>query len=69
MICSWCRVEYEGNPLYHICPDGSTFDVRRERTEEEILNEYERQDAVKDPDKIFWTGFDIEFLKGCRIKR
>lgn len=82
MLCVWCRVDYEGSPLYHVCSDGITFDIRREKTEEEIQNEYDRQDRIKlayrtrrdresFEEKVVmnWSSYDIEFLKGCRIRR
>ena len=81
MICSWCRVHYEGNPLYHVCADGTTFDLRRERSQKEFDEEYARQDRVKeayqkfrrnknsDDDVVmYWTPYDIDFLIGLRIK-
>ena len=81
MICSWCRIHYEGNPLYHVCADGTTFDIRRERTQKEFDEEYARQDRVKSAYKnrrrtdaqedgivMNWTPYDIDFLIGLRIK-
>ena len=72
MVCLWCRTEYDGDPLYHVCPDGATYDIRRNRTWGETEREYQRQDNVrdsaKDPNKLPLTSWDIEFLKGCRIK-
>jgi hypothetical protein len=81
LICSWCRIQYDGNPLYHICPDGMTFDKRSEKNTQEILDEYARQDKIKiayknamrknvrheGPMIMNWTPEDMEFLIALHI--
>lgn len=47
MICSWCRVEYVSNPLFHICADGTNFIQRSEKTQTELEEEHGRQDRLR----------------------
>lgn len=83
MICSWCRREYDGSPLYHVCLDGTTFDLRNAKTQDQIDEEHRRQDRVRAaylnhgvkanyhddiPMRGWDPNYDPEFLDSLRIK-
>jgi hypothetical protein len=46
MKCKWCRKEYDGLPLYHICPDGTNYSDRWGKSAQDFEREYARQDRV-----------------------
>lgn len=84
MMCFWCRIEYTGSSLYHICPDGTNYAMRLGKSIDEIKEEYNRQDRVRDGYALMrqprsdddevnvfmnWTDEDVEFLKELKIKR
>lgn len=52
MICSWCRKDYSCGAIFHICDDGTNFSERSLKTMEETMTEHERQDRVKEANKI-----------------
>jgi hypothetical protein len=65
LTCDWCRVEYDSSPLYHVCPDGSTFDDRmRYSREGKYPSALARQ--VVDPLRIRYPedkpGKDYDYL-------
>lgn len=45
--CMWCRVEYCGSALFHVCADGTNFSERLGKNETELHEEYQRQDRLK----------------------
>ena len=67
LTCSWCGMIYEGNPLTHICYDGSDIHDRAKR---EI--QYPPRKAKELPsakvDYLQLTKYDVKFLKGNRVK-
>lgn len=46
-LCSWCRVEYNSTPLFHVCQDGTTFAQRIVKSEEDYKEEYGRQERLR----------------------
>lgn len=79
-LCSWCRNEYYGSGLYHVCPDGLNYSTRAGKSIREMREEHERQDKIisgyRDVGsgplvKIYdmpWTPYDLELLAGLKIK-
>jgi hypothetical protein len=74
VMCSWCRVDYVGPVLYHVCADGTTFAQRFGKTREELAEEYTRQDRLKistslvrEDRVVHWTPYDIDFLREAKI--
>ncbi len=75
-ICSWCRNQYYGSLVFHICTDGTNFPQRMAKTSKELFEEYARQDRILASyremqdgyDIMHWTPEDIEMLLGMKIK-
>lgn len=41
--CSWCGETYIDAPIYHVCPDGSSFTQRNARSPEDYTRERQRR--------------------------
>lgn len=74
MICSWCRLDYSENSLYHICGDGTTFADRTLKSGVEFEREKARRLKIMNTRAISeskpeanWTKEDIRFLKAMKI--
>ena len=73
MICTWCGTDYTENSVYHVCDDGTTFVMRREKTQRDFDENRMRRAARRnsDPknyDEIKWTPYDLRQLKLALIK-
>ena len=78
VACSWCRQMYSEPVLYHVCPDGTTFNQRLEKIWQQREEEYSRQDrlraeskssnlSVREKDIISWSHYDLAILRGMKI--
>ena len=52
ITCHWCGAEYDGTPLYHVCDDGSTFDIRSIKDPQDFEVERKRRARLKESQAI-----------------
>lgn len=79
MTCSWCGAELGYNVLSHVCEDGTTFDMRMQYAREGRRpphmkppgsldsTKYLPAPKKKDPNVLYLTKEDVEWLKGNKI--
>jgi hypothetical protein len=62
-VCFWCRVEYSGRPVDHVCADGTTYYERiNKKTNFFKTTVYDHVDVLK------LSENDRKMLKGMNIK-
>lgn len=80
-LCIWCRSEYTGSGIFHVCSDGTTLADRILKTEKQIAIEHARQWQVQQEQIksvkpvasrryciVDWNEYDYNMLKGMKIK-
>jgi hypothetical protein len=61
-LCSWCRLQYQGPGIYHVCKDGTHFAQRMVKTSQEKFEEYARQDRCAAAERIMAKDRKIQNL-------